>query len=587
LRAVLERDFVSGTTRPRAFLARAILGALVGGAVLLAWAATPEWRRDRPDETGAMLFQVGAATLLALIALLAPTLASGVILVERSRDTLPLLLATPVGPVRIALAKLLACGGTVLSFAAGAVPPLTLVVLFGGVSGADILRFVAFALALTLEQSAWGVWVSSRTRKVATGIVLSLLLPLVRWVGTMLLLLLITRGNDDLFRTTAFHVVISTTPFFSLFSIFEPGEVLREMSRSGITSPLAQVLLHPVTIYAAFAVLWAGLAVWSASRRLAVEAEPAVPRGVLARLRPRWFDRLREGLRARLRRPLQDGANPMTWKETRLLNTASSRVLYYGVLAFMLATETFFLFVVGPELGRGSRSDDWHGLLSFHSAAIGLVAVVSGAAAMAHEKTQGTYDLLRATLLSPGDIARGKTAGVLAGLLLLVAVPVGHLSILVVAGSLHPLAAAGGMALLLVHAWLFAVIGLHRGAVESSAARAVTKALVAYVVVLALCPLAYLLYGVFVQFRGDGPVEWILPGSPLVAIPSLMGFLEQSARGNLTGWARDWALGSAAWSGLWLLVAAVRHLGLARAIARDLDREAGPAPVPTPAGALP
>jgi hypothetical protein len=136
-------------------------------------------------------------------------------------------------------------------------------------------------------------------------------------------------------------------------------------------------------------------------------------------------------LDSRLRAWLTRG-NPVAWKESLLLNTAWSRNLYYMVAAILVGGEVAFL--------HGLRNGWWDAVIDlwYLAGCVTLVAglaAIQGAASMVFEKSQGTFDLLRVTRLTPSEIARGKVLGTLLGTGFLLLLPLGHLAISTLAGS--------------------------------------------------------------------------------------------------------------------------------------------------------
>ena len=99
-------------------------------------------------------------TLLTL--LLAPALTSGSVSMEREKQTLELLITTPVSMLGLALGKLAASLAYVLLLILASIPLMSLVFVFGGIAPDDVIRayvvlfVVAFAMgSIGLFLSAW------------------------------------------------------------------------------------------------------------------------------------------------------------------------------------------------------------------------------------------------------------------------------------------------------------------------------------------------------------------------------------------------------------------------------------------------
>ncbi|MHC4822313.1 MAG: hypothetical protein ACYTDX_11430, partial [Planctomycetota bacterium] len=108
MRAILERDFVHTASRALSFRSRTYIGVLVGMAVLAAIYLNYELFATAPDLVAKWSFQSGSVILLLLLVALTPPAVVGAVLAERQQSTLELVLASPVGATRYALAKVMA-----------------------------------------------------------------------------------------------------------------------------------------------------------------------------------------------------------------------------------------------------------------------------------------------------------------------------------------------------------------------------------------------------------------------------------------------------------------------------------------------
>lgn len=414
MRAILERDFLSQAARPRGILLRGLLAALVVAPVLVIMADQSHRFRLHPDDVARDAFLGGVAFLLGAVAVLTPPLAVGAILVERVQDTLPLVLATPIGERRLALAKLLARSAVVLTWSFAALPALALLSLLGGVSTMQVVDLAVLLVAVVVELAAWALYVSTASRKYATATVAAYLLPAARWAVTLIGAMVVLEGWErrsgpppGSFALESVVGTVQTTPFLPIWSILDPGSYLATGMQFKVRniSPMFWVD-HPVWLYLIASFAFAAVSIEIAARRLRRESEP----------RSSWFTRSKR-MRRWFRKPPGDG-NPVLWKEAHLLNTAGSRPLYYMVLAlFMLS------LLVGLAATVASQPDLLFGILAGMVTITALVAAINAATSIGHEKTQGSLDLVRVSLLTPLEILRGKWLGVLRGLGLLAVLP--------------------------------------------------------------------------------------------------------------------------------------------------------------------
>lgn len=526
MRAVLERDYLSTAARGRAFVLRALVPAAVATVAFLVYEDSRTMFQTRPDAAARYVFSSGAVTLLAILALMTPPAVVGSILDERQRGTLSIVLAAPIRPTTFAAAKLLSRSLAVLTWAVAALFPVTLTLLLGGVAGTQIVDLVLLTVAVVVELAAWSLWVSSFTSRLATAAVLSYLLPLARWAVTILLVVLAISPDTRQFglatsrpARTAYWILGATTPVAGMGRMMDPVQYDRELDRSfndfsglgpgsqgrwRVATPALQapsVLRRPAALYLVFSLLAALAAAWAAGRRLATEAEP----------RSSAFQRWLRGRRGG-RTPPGTG-NPVAWKERRLLNTAASRPLYYSVFALMIAAEAAYL--VACAVAAPSRRDLLDTGLAFaaaHAALLALVAVVGGAATMAHERSVGTLELLRGTLLAPGEIVRGKIGGLFRGLLLIGLLPAAHVGLMAATGLVNVETAALALFVDAVFVLFWGLVGLLCGMTALRMGAAVGRGAAAFgIAMLGLPLLALLLEAGFRQHR---EAEAFLAGWP-------------------------------------------------------------------------
>jgi ABC-type transport system involved in multi-copper enzyme maturation permease subunit len=100
---------------------------------------------------------------------------------EHERGTFELLLATPLSASQVLAGKLVAALAFLLLLLTAAAPIFTLVLLFGGVSSADITRVLATLLATAVAGCCFGICCSAITRQTysATLLCYALLISLV------------------------------------------------------------------------------------------------------------------------------------------------------------------------------------------------------------------------------------------------------------------------------------------------------------------------------------------------------------------------------------------------------------------------
>ena len=104
---------------------------------------------------------------LLLAAAIAPAFAVGAFTVERKEGTHDLLLTTPIEPLSMALAKLVSCACVMVLLVVSSLPALSLVLLFGGVGGTELLLSAGVVAVAVVLFSAIGLFWSAWCRTTA------------------------------------------------------------------------------------------------------------------------------------------------------------------------------------------------------------------------------------------------------------------------------------------------------------------------------------------------------------------------------------------------------------------------------------
>jgi len=167
---VIARELRSEARQPYAYWTRvgaAGIALIIGGI----------WTLDKGswDWSGAEVFEIVQPTLFSLIWLAGPVLTCDSISRERREGTLGLLLLTRLQPGDIGLAK--ACSGMVraLTMVLAVLPMLSISLLLGGVSGADLLRAGLMDVMALLGAVGAGLLASSRCRNFSRAALLALI----------------------------------------------------------------------------------------------------------------------------------------------------------------------------------------------------------------------------------------------------------------------------------------------------------------------------------------------------------------------------------------------------------------------------
>ncbi|MEO6349876.1 MAG: ABC transporter permease [Candidatus Limnocylindrales bacterium] len=128
---------------------------------------------------GGLLF---LETLLVLV--LAPAFTTGAISLEREKQTLDLLVTTPLSTLGMIIGKLFSALTYVFLLILASVPLASLVFVFGGVGPEDLVRAYAFLFALAFGMGAVGLFVSSLVKRTQTATVVTFVIVLLLSIGT-------------------------------------------------------------------------------------------------------------------------------------------------------------------------------------------------------------------------------------------------------------------------------------------------------------------------------------------------------------------------------------------------------------------
>jgi ABC-type transport system involved in multi-copper enzyme maturation permease subunit len=128
---------------------------------------------------GGLLF---LETLLVLV--VAPAFTTGAISLEREKQTLDLLVTTPLSTLGMIIGKLFSALTYVFLLILASVPLASLVFVFGGVGPEDLVRAYAFLFALAFGMGAVGLFISAIVKRTQTATVVTFVIVLLLSIGT-------------------------------------------------------------------------------------------------------------------------------------------------------------------------------------------------------------------------------------------------------------------------------------------------------------------------------------------------------------------------------------------------------------------
>ncbi|MGH2418140.1 MAG: ABC transporter permease [Candidatus Limnocylindria bacterium] len=149
---------------------------------------------------GQSIFTVLSIFQLVLICFIAPAFTAGQISLEREKQTLDLLISTPMRPAAIVIGKLAAALAFVVLMIVAAIPITAIVLMYGGASVEDIVRQQVVLLATALALGAIGLFYSALIKRTQAATVLTYITVLAMTIGTTMLFIfwsVVANLDDD------------------------------------------------------------------------------------------------------------------------------------------------------------------------------------------------------------------------------------------------------------------------------------------------------------------------------------------------------------------------------------------------------
>ena len=132
-------------------------------------------------------YMMMAYVLFAMVCLLVPGVAGGSIVIERERRTLDILLTTQLSPWKIIIGKLEA--SLCMIFLISALPAVSLILVFGGVSLWDLLMLVCILVVSGIYVGSIGIFCSAIMKKATVATITSYTIVLALMAGTILIIM--------------------------------------------------------------------------------------------------------------------------------------------------------------------------------------------------------------------------------------------------------------------------------------------------------------------------------------------------------------------------------------------------------------
>lgn len=395
---IFNREFLTVPRREKHHVGRLAALALLWVIGLTAWQATVGFNRTASlGETarfGLLFFQIVTYVELTLLLFFSALSAAGTVSLEKDRRTFVLLLMTDMRDYEIVVGKMLGSLLPIFILLMVTMPVLTMTLLLGGVSGAQVMQAGLVLLATSFAAGSLGGLIALWRDRTFQALALSVL-ALVQY---MCLVQAVSLLGPSIAAGTNWNIVQSWfDPFRALQYVLEPPSGTNIAPAYGFALAMLgfSIILNGIGIWK--------LRKWNPSGEPIMKADAPSDEEVDQEARTRAH--------AAPGKVREVWANPILWREIRTLAYGRKPLLVKFAYFVVVGLICWFAFA---ELSRGSRQ-------SF-VAAYGLVPVVilslllvsaQAVTAITSERDGKALDLLLVSDLSPKEFVFGKIGGVL------------------------------------------------------------------------------------------------------------------------------------------------------------------------------
>lgn len=206
-------------------------------------------------------YMMMAYVLFVMVCLLVPGVAGGSIVIERERRTLDILLTTQLSPWKIIIGKLESSLCMIFLISFSALPAVSLILVFGGVSLWDLLMLVCILVVSGIYVGSIGIFCSAIMKKTTVATITSYTMVLALTVGTIVIIMAVSylmgiraeqMGDYGAINIGGWIYIMLLNPLVSYFGLLtgQVGsgyELLELFSRVGEYSG-DQIVVHMLVI---------------------------------------------------------------------------------------------------------------------------------------------------------------------------------------------------------------------------------------------------------------------------------------------------------------------------------------------------
>ena len=183
------------------------------------------------------LFPVLGCVECGLLSLIVPIITSGSISGERERQTLDIMLTTPVSPFSIALGKLGSAMMVVMMYMITSIPVMAIAFVLGGMSWWALLGLFAMLLYLGFYVGSVGIFCSSVVKKSVLATILTITIGIgIIFLTTIIMYIGLALKAYEASLTNATNIEIGAIPMIMLLNPYSPfvDFLIRVMSSTSL-----------------------------------------------------------------------------------------------------------------------------------------------------------------------------------------------------------------------------------------------------------------------------------------------------------------------------------------------------------------
>lgn len=377
---VLERDYLVLTATGRFVITRTVVVGVPIVLLIILLTSEVVGSSYALQRVAEYIMFPAIAIVPPLLALVGLVLGASSIASERSRHTLSLVLAAPVGAASLVAAKFLSRFGVVLLLFLGLLPAIAACLIYPGVSPALFAQFVSVTAGAVMLAVACGVCASAFSRRVVAAVVGGFVIWLLLVGGHLAVVIGWAAANNfPPPPTTGWAVLWDGAWHLVLIGL--------QVDRGGRPAPFGHEPLAWDALVSAVLLL---VATWRVHRENATGGR---------RKRARKLRRMRF-------------ADPVL--DRTLRGSLGYRPSAGGWVELGLFVLLFGLSYTGAIVGNDFDDEEFHGgILAGATGLMCLFVLVRSSQLVAEERSTGALSLLRVTSLGDREIIRSKVRGVI------------------------------------------------------------------------------------------------------------------------------------------------------------------------------